>query len=357
MIKKAQKSDKISKKEFDDWYAITLKAFGKIWLVVFVVEMFLFFFFKPNEECSRLRYFWLFIVKPSGIQGIALLGVKLYSKCKKKYFRKIQLSLSTIFLVSVYCAAAIWIHTSVRLMTMLLMLPLIITTLYKSNILMWVQLAICVFIFVMYELYFYPNSPYLPPLNSLINISIFFGSVLVELALIQQVQAYVEIMERKADHDSMTGLYNHKAFYEELERDKNLYEKNGTSFILLVMDIDKFKNVNDTYGHALGDQVICRLAEILKQMKQMDFCARYGGEEFAVIMMGYTLQDAVAAAEELRKTFEASAFETKLGKKQFTISIGVAEYGENYREGDKLFQQADNLLYRAKETGRNRVCY
>ena len=357
MIKKIRKSDKISKKEFDDWYEITLRAFEKIWIVLFAIEMFLFVFFKPNEDCSRLRYFWLFIVKPSGIQGIALLSVILYSRCKKENFRKMQLSLSTIYLVSVYCAAAIWIHTSVRLMTMLLMLPLIITTLYKSNILMWVQLIICVFIFVMYEVYFYPNSPYLPPLNSFINISIFFGSVLVELFLIRQVQAYVEIMERKADHDSMTGLYNHKAFYEELERDKSLYDKNGRTFILLVMDIDLFKSVNDTYGHALGDQVICKLADLLKEMKEIDFCARYGGEEFAGIVTGYTLEEAVEAAEELRKSFATSDFETKLGKKQFTISIGVAEYNGSYTGGEELFQQADSLLYRAKKTGRNRVCY
>ena len=74
-------------------------------------------------------------------------------------------------------------------------------------------------------------------------------------------------------------------------------------------------------------------------------------------MTGYTLEEAVEAAEELRKSFATSDFETKLGKKQFTISIGVAEYNGSYTGGEELFQQADSLLYRAKKTGRNRVCY
>ena len=348
--------ERVTKAEFDEWNQITFKAFYKIWILVLAVELLLFVFYKPNPECGRLRYFWLFIVKPSGMQGIAMLIVVGLSKIKRKIYHKRIMFLSTVILISIFAASAIWIHTSVQLMSMLLMLPLIITTLYKDRFLTWLQLAICIAVYALKELYFYPHTPYFPPLNSFINVSIFCGSILVELFLIQHVQDYVRIMEKRADRDSMTGLYNHKLFYEQLDQEYAVYKKNKKPFSLIVMDIDHFKNINDTYGHAFGDEVICKVVDIIKSLDIPCQCARYGGEEFAIILSDTKLSSAVETAEHIRVQFEATSFHTEDGIRQFSISVGVAQISEKCTEGKDIFLKADEQLYRAKQNGRNRVC-
>lgn len=355
--KKNSVLNRVTKTEYDEWNQITFKAFYKIWIVVFVIEVFLFLFYKPNAECGRMRYFWLFIIKPSGMQAIALLIVLALSKIKRKVYYKREMFLGTIILISFFAASAIWIHTSVQLMSMLLMLPLIITTLYKDKTLTLLQLVICVMIYALKEVYFYPHTPYFPPLNSFINITIFCGSIFVELFLIQHVQDYVGIMEKRANRDSMTGLYNHKVFYEELEEEFEWCKKNKKTFSLIVMDIDLFKNINDTYGHAFGDDVICKVAELMKRLEPSPFCARYGGEEFAIILHDMQIKQAVELAEMLRTKFGQEIFETTDGEKTFTISIGVAEYYADCANGKDIFMQADDRLYQAKQNGRNQVCW
>lgn len=352
----AKAVERVSKSEFDEWNQITFKAFYKIWILVLAVELLLFVFYKPNPECGRARYFWLFIVKPSGMQGIAMLIVVGLSKIKRKIYYKRTMFLSTIILISIFAASAIWIHTSVELMSMLLMLPLIITTLYKDKFLTWVQLLICVAIYALKELYFYPHTPYFPPLNNFINISIFCGSILVELFLIQHVQDYVQIMEKRANVDSMTGLYNHKMFYKQLAQEYMIYKKKGTPFSLIVIDIDLFKNINDTYGHAFGDEVICRIAKLIKNLTIPCHCSRYGGEEFAIIIPDTRLDTAVKIAESIRIQFADESFNTDDGIKQFSISVGVSEINKDCNESKDIFLKADEQLYKAKQNGRNRVC-
>lgn len=349
--------DRITKEEFDDWNRITYRTFYKIWILVFIVEIFLFIFFKPNAECSRLHYLWLFVIKPSGMQLAALLIVKGISLRKRKYYYKREMFLYTILVISAYAASAIWIHTSVPLMSTLLMLPLIITTLYKDSFLTWLQLFICIAIYALKELYFYPNTPYFPPLNSFINVSIFCGSILVELFLIQHVQDYVRIMEKKANRDSMTGLYNHKIFYEKLEQEYLSHKKDHSSFSLIVLDIDYFKQINDTYGHAFGDEVICKVSSILKSLPYSCFCARYGGEEFAVILENMKAAQAAEIAEQIRKEFAAHVFQTNAGDKVFTVSIGVADNSDADQNGKDVFLKADVRLYHAKQSGRNQICF
>lgn len=348
--------EQVTKSEFDEWNQITFKAFYKIWILVLAVELLLFVFYKPNSECGRIRYFWLFIVKPSGMQGIAMLIVIGLSKIKRKIYYKQTMFLSTIILISIFAASAIWIHTSVELMSMLLMLPLIITTLYKDKFLTWVQLLICVSVYALKELYFYPHTPYFPPLNNFINISIFCGSILVELFLIQHVQDYVKIMEKRADVDSMTGLYNHKMFYKQLYQEYMTYQKNGTPFSLIVIDIDHFKNINDTYGHAFGDEVICRIAKLIKSLTVPCHCSRYGGEEFSIIIPDTRLDSAVEIAEYIRTQFANESFDTNDGIKRFSISVGVSETNEDCNDSKDIFLKADEQLYKAKQNGRNKVC-
>jgi diguanylate cyclase (GGDEF)-like protein len=164
--------------------------------------------------------------------------------------------------------------------------------------------------------------------------------------------------------DAATGLYNHEYFYEELERRMHTYgqltekEREEGSFCLLIADIDNFKKVNDTYGHAFGDEVLLGLANIFKNYcGGKDFAARYGGEEFVLIVGACHKKDALTRANTIRKKFADTVFADATGEEhQFTVSLGVAEYDRPWDTASKFFDQSDQALYQAKNTGKNRVC-
>lgn len=131
------------------------------------------------------------------------------------------------------------------------------------------------------------------------------------------------------------------------------FDRRGEHFSVIIADIDNFKKVNDTYGHAFGDEVIRQVGELfLKNAKKEGFCARYGGEEFAMILPH---SNPVAVAEAIRTDFEALDFHTPEGIKHFTLSLGAAIYDKHYESGSLFFEEADNALYHAKRSGKNRV--
>ena len=133
--------------------------------------------------------------------------------------------------------------------------------------------------------------------------------------------------------------------------------KEEKAFSVMIADIDNFKNVNDTYGHAFGDEVIRQVVVAFAEGHgSNDFCARYGGEEFAMILPKRNLIETAEIAECIRKKFEAIAFMTELGERHFTLSIGVAEYTKSYENASTFFGEADKALYEAKKSGKNRVC-
>ena len=124
-------------------------------------------------------------------------------------------------------------------------------------------------------------------------------------------------------------------------------------FSIFIADIDNFKSVNDTFGHAFGDDVICKVGELFLTYGKKDaFCARYGGEEFAMILPH---DDPVSVAEEIRKAFAAFPFETAEGERHFTLSIGAAVYNRSHPTGSAFFEEADQALYVAKKNGKNQV--
>ena len=164
--------------------------------------------------------------------------------------------------------------------------------------------------------------------------------------------------------DAATGLYNHEYFYEELERRMKTFaqipekEREDACFCLLIADIDNFKKVNDTYGHAFGDEVLLGLANIFKNYcGSKDFAARYGGEEFVLIVGGCHRNDALTRANTIRKRFAETLFVDAIGAEhRFTVSLGVTEYNRPWNTASMFFDQADQALYQAKNTGKNRVC-
>jgi len=174
---------------------------------------------------------------------------------------------------------------------------------------------------------------------------------------IENAHLYEEV-ERLAITDGLTGLYQHRYFQEKLENEirRGLRYNHPTS--LLMIDIDHFKLLNDTYGHQVGDEVLKRLAEIFKsRAREHDTVARYGGEEFAIILPVTPKEGALSAAERLRKSIEATQFDVDGYSLRITVSIGVASCPQDARTREELIGKADKALYAAKRSGRNAVCY
>ena len=157
-------------------------------------------------------------------------------------------------------------------------------------------------------------------------------------------------------HDSLTDLYNRRYFMQtgkqEIER-ANRYKE---PLSLMMIDIDHFKNVNDTYGHIAGDKVLKQLSSILKEsVRNADIAGRLGGEEFGIILPKSSLDKAKKVAERLRKNIENNTFKYDKANISITISIGIAAYKKTNINMDNLIHEADLALYEAKKIGRNCV--
>jgi len=167
----------------------------------------------------------------------------------------------------------------------------------------------------------------------------------------------VRRLEELATTDGLTGCLNKRVFLDELEKKRRSAERFGRKISLLMTDIDHFKSVNDTYGHATGDVVLKRLGEILRGLKRdTDTVARFGGEEFCVLCEETDMRGAVQLGHRIREALEAEVFHTELGKLKVTLSVGVATYPKDASDSPSLFEAADKALYAAKHGGRNQVC-
>jgi diguanylate cyclase (GGDEF)-like protein len=171
---------------------------------------------------------------------------------------------------------------------------------------------------------------------------------------IANAKLYGEI-ERLAVTDGLTGLFNHRHFQEKLAQEFNRLERFSEPISLLIIDIDHFKKINDTYGHPVGDAVLKKVSGVIrKTIRNIDIPARYGGEEFAVILLGTDTGGALKMAERLRKSIADAKFSSEQNAFNVTVSIGISTHTKDMKKKEDLVEQADKALYHAKGTGRNR---
>jgi diguanylate cyclase (GGDEF)-like protein len=157
--------------------------------------------------------------------------------------------------------------------------------------------------------------------------------------------------ERLATRDSLTGLANRRLFDESLQREVARAVRLSTPLSLLVLDVDHFKQVNDTYGHQTGDAVLCEVADALvANTKNYDVAARYGGDEFVVLLPGCSRDDAVRVGDRVRNSISRA-----VGTAPVTVSAGVATLPDNANDAERLMAAADSALYDAKRDGRDKV--
>jgi diguanylate cyclase len=171
----------------------------------------------------------------------------------------------------------------------------------------------------------------------------------------KKLQSSLTVIREMAIHDDLTGFYNRSHLMDLIESENNRSVRTGSVFSLVMMDIDKFKKINDTYGHQIGDQVLRTFAAVIRSiLRKTDFCGRYGGEEFLIVLTQTDLQAAKLFAERIRDCVENSFFPDLGPDSRVTVSIGLAEH-RTQENIEKTISRADESLYKAKKGGRNRV--
>jgi diguanylate cyclase (GGDEF)-like protein len=172
---------------------------------------------------------------------------------------------------------------------------------------------------------------------------------------VEQARAQLQIAVVR---DSLTGLYNRGHFLARLREEIERSRREAQSLALILIDVDRFKAINDSFGHAAGDAVLERLGQVLVDaLRPYDLIARYGGEEFVALLPGAERVQAEAAAERIRATLESTSFEwggTAEGRGRVTASLGVTCLGDAEDTADALLARADRAMYAAKNAGRNR---
>ncbi len=160
---------------------------------------------------------------------------------------------------------------------------------------------------------------------------------------------------RMASYDSLTGIYNRRTILDILQREISRSSREGNSLSIAIIDLDDFKRINDTYGHATGDIVLREVAYLLQSnLRSYDYVGRIGGEEFLIIFSNLGREDASRVCERLRRTMERHRFEVEDERIGITLSIGMSSW-DGEMEMDALLKSADDACYRAKFSGKNRV--
>lgn len=194
-----------------------------------------------------------------------------------------------------------------------------------------------------------------PVKNSAGDITHFIG-IKEDISQRKELEAQLQTL---ASTDPLTGLFNRRVFLERLEQERaKVARLPNYSAVLLMLDLDFFKRVNDTYGHGTGDEVLKAFADIARSSSRtIDVPARLGGEEFAILLSGADQNDALIVAERLRAQVAAIRIDHEIEPVQITVSIGGTYITADDSNSEMVLHRADAALYDAKDTGRNRVCW
>lgn len=189
------------------------------------------------------------------------------------------------------------------------------------------------------------------------------GEHILRFDLLDEIdREYQRLIHRLISHDDLTGLLSGRSFFSELRREAERSKAIDRPFCVLMMDIDHFKNVNDTYGHLTGSRTLEEIGNcIIGCLRSGDAAARFGGEEFAAFLLDAEVGQAMVAGERIRSVIEKRGFsvikQSSPGETHHvTISIGISAFPDDSTDPIELVEMADSALYRAKREGRNRVC-
>jgi diguanylate cyclase (GGDEF)-like protein len=198
--------------------------------------------------------------------------------------------------------------------------------------------------------------------SSTITVMLYTGSAVYHLRQrakkqYTDLQEALELNKTQAITDELTGLYNRRYLIKMLTQQKALSERDGSDFVLCFFDLDRFKQINDTFGHHTGDRVLQKFAEILKSsIREIDYASRFGGEEFVCLLVNSDIEQAIKVTERIRQSLADYNFSDIAPSLYSTVSIGLSNF-KQFNTIQEILMSADNRMYRAKDLGRNRVVY
>lgn len=352
------KSKTITEYELAEWRRVVLKPLFGIFKWLVVAEPVIFLLCPPAGGMTRLEYFLEYRILPLAAALVVILCMKLFLKKIAQHLDVTAVAIVTMTFLNVYMGIFQYLYRNQPFMIVIVLFPIVIAPIYKKKELIYLQAAISLLMLIWAEFICQPIGQQRQSgiaVEKLISIALIFYTM---IRFEKEIMITTNMLGEQSSIDSLTRLLNHEAFYAELDERMKEFAQEKEPFSLIIIDIDNFKKVNDTYGHAFGDEVLRRIAEIIKYNKgSRSVCARYGGEEFAIILPNKELNDAILQAERIRREFEKEEFQTKEGAKHhFSVSLGVAEYNREYPTASAFFEMADKALYEAKGTGKNRVC-
>jgi diguanylate cyclase len=346
------------------WNRKFLNAFWYALLITVVAEEMYFTVSGIMSWDTQLR----FMVLPTGI-SIGIMGAAelLYRRMSRGFPYVTLLTAASI------CAVVIWVHFALDYIQCLLILPILIATFYYNRYLVYFASALSIAAFLLLT-YFQPglyertspgewvSMPMILLVATLIALSVMqrgvelLNELSIESSDRQNLMIQNVIKDKMVRTDPLTGLYNRAALYEHLDMLLRYAESEGFSLHVAMFDIDRFKSVNDTFGHHVGDVVLKRVSAVIRDgVGIADFAARYGGEEFMAVFTERTLEEVHAALEKIRRDVEVLEH-PELEGRNITVSIGLYPYGKGM-DKDVLIEQADFCLYRAKRSGRNTIVF
>ena len=174
--------------------------------------------------------------------------------------------------------------------------------------------------------------------------------------MINSLRNQNKLLEEQSRRDALTNIFNRRVFEEKVSAELARFIRYKKPFSLIFFDIDRFKNVNDTYGHDTGDRVLKEITDRTREaLRKTDIFARYGGEEFVIILPETDLTQAVNVAEKLHDIIQKNIFEHEGDRIPITVSVGVTEVQKSDRDPESILHRADSNMYKAKDKGRNRV--
>lgn len=360
--------------EFEKWNRKILNVFWLIIIIATITEIIVFFLVPVKRGCGSFSYFMSYVLKPTLFNIVLLSITELAYKFIKDKFKEFSKYLIIIAATLLACNL-VYIHYSVSVIYVVFIFPIMLSVYYGSKRIAFFSLTINLISYLLMVLLYLPTKSIENTIHTTTDICTTIAFIISTLLLIYSfinrskeiIKSFIDIheseqeltiktfiMEFNSKIEPVTGLYNHKTFYEYLE---NLIEQSENfqfPISLAVLDIDNFKRVNDTYGHSLGDDVIKTLAEVIKSyIGTDDYASRYGGEEFAIIFTDRDKYKTLEIMEIIRTKFNSITI-NGMKDERFSVSIGVSEHHKGMSK-HTLFTNADKALYKAKKTGKNKT--
>lgn len=353
------------KKAYDKWRFIIIEYLSYIVFLILFLEIIVFVYFTYTGIMisTPQKYFMKYTLFPTAT-NVSLLAIGNYLLKKESLSEEIKDYIPILCLVG-FCLTISLVHNYFLITASIFMVPLMLSSMYGSKKITTRIFMICIAA-LLFSAFFdgfdsANRDKEMWNINEVIALILLLSAYLLTIVMMNYSREKEEelresiiakyTLEEALKRDPLTGLYNHTEFYRYLE---TLLDHVGTKIktvSLVVIDIDNFKNVNDTYGHEKGNIILLELSKMMTEYcGEKGRVCRYGGEEFVIVFPDLNQDEVWSHMEHIRKLF---AIREMLPGERVTISIGIAEYEEGIT-AQKLFEKADAAMYTAKAEGRNR---